>query len=194
MAKRKSATSLTHKVGTDRIERIVCFDRATDKKMEEYLSSHATARGILSRSELVRKAVSRYLKQEDEYWSLMFSAFSKLSDKLDAYTREMDLIKNILMHFLSYYFLNWPQFSPEEKPDIHRRGKIMAANFEDTLIAKLQRGGYLNQLTPDAVKDLVIENQKTLDLDELHAEISKLDEEEAEGGPDRLHKEGAFKK
>jgi len=151
------------------VKRNICFDPVTDAKVNEFLENNMTSRGRLSRSALYRKAIHRYLKQEDEYWSLLFTCFSKLEDKVDAYTKGMDLLKNVLMHFISYYFLNWPDYSPEEKEDASMKGMRIAAKFENSLKTKLEQGGYLQQLTPDSISDLIIENQKTLNLDELHA-------------------------
>jgi len=145
------------------IRRQVCVDPLTDSKVDEFL-----ARGRLTRSALYRKAIQRYMKQEDEYWSLLFTCFGKLEDKVDAYTKGMDLLKNVLMHFISYYFLNWPDYSPEEKEDASIKGMRIAAKFENSLKTKLEQGGYLQQLTPDAIRDLILENQKVLDLDQVH--------------------------
>lgn|SRR5208337_516982 len=173
--------------GRATVQRQIHFDSATDRKMDEFLATYTSSRGRLSRSALVRKAVNRYLKQEDEYWSLLFTCFNKLSEKVDAYTRGMDLLKNILMHYISYYFLTWPEFSPEEKEDVSLKGMRIAAKFENSLKTKLEQGGYLQQLTPEAIRELIIENQKSLDLDQLHAtaELDRQDRRRANARKDQ---------
>jgi hypothetical protein len=156
------------------IKRNICIDAVTDAKVKEFLANNMTSRGRLSQSALYRKAIHRYLKQEDEYWSLLFTCFNKLEDKVDGYTRGMELLKNVLMHFISYYFLNWPDYSPEEKEDASQKGMRIAAKFENSLKTKLEQGGYLQELTPDAIRQLIIDNQKVLNLDQVH-EIASQD-------------------
>jgi len=144
-----------------------------NKALNSYMDTFSRERGSVSKSAIINKAIARYLKQEDSYWSLLFMRFNNLTAKVEAYTKRMDLLSNILMHYISYYFLNWPEYSPEEKEDASQKSLILSAKFLDSLKKRLQHGGYLQELSVDSIKDFIIENAKDLDLDELHAQADQ---------------------
>lgn len=155
------------------VKRTFYIDIQTDSQFTEWLANHGETHGRTNRSALVCKALVRYMRQEDNYWDVLFKTLVKLNNTIVEYTRGTDLLKNILMHKINYDFLVWPEFADDEKDSARERGADMAEKFEKSLLIRLDEGGYLAHLTPQAVKEILIENNKLLDLDELHAAVAE---------------------
>ena len=80
----------------------------------------------------------------------------------------------LFSNYLFFYFLNWPEDrSPEETRAAYAKAKKMTAKFISALKDVLSQGGYLNELTPEVIQDMIIDSHKELDLREVHEQAQE---------------------
>lgn len=180
----------------------VHVDAQTDELIRTFLATNASGHVPVSRSQLFSRAVRRYLKQEDTYWSLQFTMLEKLAEKFSGLELHVIILTEIVLHFLDYWFTLWPDRSPEEDRDSLQKSYGMMAVFTDSLKENLRQGGHLWDLSLEHIKDLAVDTAKELNFAEL-AQIHKqaqedrqerqkrgIDEQKPPAAPKAKHSQG----
>lgn len=151
----------------------IYLNAALEEKTFTFLKTNAYGNSELALSELVRRALLRYFKQEDTYWSLQFKFLEKQGEKLDKLTFWVHLLSELFSHYLAYFFLLWPERSPEESRSSLEKSYRMTAVFKDALKDVLSQGGYLWDFSPEHIHDMILDSAKELDLREVHAQAEQ---------------------
>lgn len=145
----------------------IYVDAQTAAQIQTFLAANASGHTSISISDLFVRAVRRYLKQEDTYWSLEFKMQEVLAKKFENLNTHVMVLSEIVLRFLDYWFALWPDRSPEEDQDSIDKSYRMMALFNSSLREILAAGGRLWELTPEHLKDIVVETSKELDFREL---------------------------
>ena len=125
----------------------IYVDAQTAAQIQTFLAANASGHTSISISDLFVRAVRRYLKQEDTYWSLEFKMQEVLAKKFENLNTHVMVLSEIVLRFLDYWFALWPDRSQEEDQDSIDKSYRMMALFNSSLREILAAGGRLWELT-----------------------------------------------
>ncbi len=147
-----------------------------ENKMYEYLKTHNDERPQMSRSRLIQKALAKYLKEEETYWPVLFNRMNNFTKEVREGNERIGMLCNLFTHFLAYHFADWAAWFDLPSAKKHERlakAYRVIEKFSASVKDSLQEGT-LWQFDPQYIKELILQNAKELDLEEMH----KLAEEE----------------
>ena len=133
----------------------VRIDSGTVKLLASFIREGADGNRSLTKAEIVRVALRRYLKAESSYWEIVFRRLNRTSEEIQTLSYRIDVLLELFFHYLDYYFLLWPDFDPQEEEDRRRTAERMIRRFEDSLKKSLRDGGHAIDLLPEELQDLM---------------------------------------
>ena len=155
-----------------------------DNKMYEYLKSHNDERFNMSRSVLIRAALARYLKEEETFWPILFTRMNNYTDELREGNAQIAMLCNLFTHFLAYHFADssWVDLPRVQKNDRLAKAYRLVERFSNSVKDSLERGTMWH-FDPENIRDLILENAKELDLEEMY-QLAEEERREAQARRD----------
>ncbi len=140
-----------------------------DNKMYEYLKSHNDQRFNMSRSVLIRRALARYLKEEETFWPILFERMNNYTQELREGNAHIAMLCNLFTHFLAYHFADSSlvDLPPVQKKERLAKAYRLIEGFSNSVKDSLQRGTIWH-FDPENIKELILENAKELGLEEMN--------------------------
>ncbi len=122
------------------------------RAIEEFVAKNT--RFGYTRTDLFESAMSAFM-DEESYWDIGFRKLNRMTGAIEKSSRRIGILGETLLLFIQYYFVSWPDFAPEDKAELKRKSMAMTAKFLKALERALAKGGYMERLDEEELKDLI---------------------------------------
>ncbi|MGO8692855.1 MAG: hypothetical protein ACLQMF_04190 [Rectinemataceae bacterium] len=102
--------------------------------------------GKLTRTDVIDTALQALLNPQDAYWEMVLKRMDREKTSLDRLSVDVELLHEMMNLFLRYYFMQWPDLTPEEKEDSHSLGVRAYRAYKRTLERNITEKGFIFSL------------------------------------------------
>jgi hypothetical protein len=113
--------------------------------LQEYLREHGAYRSL---SDVCRHAINRLIMMGNSDSDRVLHGLNSQTYQIKRLGQRLDLLSEINVHHVTYFFLLWPEFSQEEKPEAIARWRSVTAKFQRAFADRLSRNGSLRTILP----------------------------------------------
>ena len=113
--------------------------------LQKYLREHGAYRSL---SDVCRHAINRLTLMGNSDSDRVLHGLNSQTYQIKRLGQRLDLLSEIYMHHVTYFFLLWPEFSKEEKRDAIARWRSVTAKFQRAFATRLSCNGPLRSIMP----------------------------------------------
>jgi len=114
-----------------------------------------------SRSSVVDAAIRAYT-QPDDQMPAIFRAINRLENHVDTTSKRLDMLGNAFLHYLRYWFVLWPDLSPEVTRQNQVKANDRVAKFLRSLQRRTNKKDLYQLLDPEHFDTMIQEFQQTV--------------------------------
>ncbi len=100
----------------------------------------------LTKADVIESALQALLYPQDAYWEMVLKRMDRERTALERLSSRVEVMYEMFNLFLRYYFIQWPDLKPEEKEDLHSRGRRAYVIFRRMLDRSIKEKGFLASL------------------------------------------------
>ena len=115
----------------------------------------------LSKQDAVQEAIRSYLNPQDETPAI-FRALNRIDNHVHTANKRLDMLGQLFLHYIRYYFLLWPDMTKEETTERQIRSNEMFGKYLRSLKRRVDKQDLYQILDPDQIDAMMQEITETI--------------------------------